>query len=326
MVKAWMRISIFVVVLTAIASLSSPAFSIDPDVNARLAPGADGQSVTLTTSVSIPSANSSSGTPGSNSASRVGPLRWSAQKTRYVDENSRFGIIVLQTVPCDPAQFVAPSGTYLTSLPANGTGTVYSGILSNRVTGVRVSTTIYCKAPRVPVTRPPASVSTPPTYGEIWNALYSTSFQNSARSSGAYVAPASPGLTGLPTNIWAQFPDGQTINRDVTLPNGYRLRATVRITQVQVLTTSPSGRRTTLVTLAPNGSGSIDGGSFENPAAVHVFSTVGNYQITTGVIWSGGNATLSGPGIGTISVPVGSIRLEINRAYVVNQLRPALTG
>lgn len=325
MVKAWMRISIFIVLITAIACFSSPAYSIDPDVNARLAPGADGQSVTLTTSVSIPSANSSSGTPGSNRASRVGPLRWSAQKTRYVDEDSRFGIIVLQSVQCDPAQFEPPTGTYLTSLPVTGAGTVYSGIISNRVTGARISTTIYCKAPRVPVTRPPANVSTPPTYGEIWNALYSTSFQNSARSSGAYIAPSSPGLTGLPTNIWAQFPDGQTIDRDVSLPNGYRIRATVRITQVQVLTTSPSGRRTTLVTLAPNGSGSIDGGSFENPAAAHKFSTAGNYLITTGVIWTGNTATLSGPDIGTISVPVGSIRLEINRSYVVNQLRPALT-
>ncbi len=311
-----MRISVFVGVAIVAVSLSSSAFSIDPELNATLAPGADGQSVSLSTSVRIPTAGSSSGDPANPTARRVGPLIWSSQ---YIPTPSA------TTPTCDPAQSIdsQPAGTVLG--PSSETGILTFGVLKNRSTGAVVRSALYCREPSMSATTPPSFIPAPPTYAQIWQAVYSQAFSDASRSSGAYVAPASPGLTGLPTNIWAQFPDGQSLTRDVTLANGYRLRATAQITQVGIMTTSPTGRQTTLVTMSPSSGGAIEGGSFENPAATHVFSTVGDYVISTAVTWSADNATLTGPGIGTLSVPIGSVRLEINRNYNVQQLRPGLT-
>lgn len=306
----------FVLGVIFILSVSTSAYSIDPDLNATLAPGADGQSVTLSTSVKIPTAGSNSGDPSSPTARRVGPLTWSSQ---YVPTAS-------VTIPsCDPEQSVdtQPAGAIVG--PSSETGILTYGVLKNRVTGVTVRSALYCREPSMPSTRTPSFIPSPPTYSQIWQAVYSQAFNDVSRSSGAYIAPASPGLTGLPTHIWAQFPDGQSLTRDVAFPNGYRLRATAKTTHVSIMVTSPKGRQSTLVSLSPASNGSIDGGSFENPAVIHTFSTVGNYVISTAVLWSAENASLSGPGIGTISVPLGSVRLEINRNYNVQQLRPGLT-
>ncbi len=167
-------------------------------------------------------------------------------------------------------------------------------------------------------------IPTPPTYADIWNAVFSEAFTDAAKSSGAYVAPAAPGLTGLPTKIWAQFPNGQSISRDVTI-NGYRIQATAVISEVHIAIVTPKGSRTTLVTLHPNDSSQISAGSFEHPNAQYVFRYSGTHVISTDIAWTADTATLSGPDIGTLSVPIGSVRLEINRDYPVEQMRPGLT-
>lgn len=320
-----MRISFIVVVVAASLFICSSAYGIDPDINSRLAPGADGQSVSLSTSVRIPGGHSSSQTPGSNNARRVGPLVWSAQQSTIGIEDSRGVITYSPIVACDPDVFVPQNDAQLNSVPLYGEGTVYVGTLANRATGAEISTYLYCKGPAVPVTRVPAGIPVPPTFANIWQAVYSDAFDDASTSSGAYVAPAAPGLTGLPTLVWAQFPNGQSITRDVDLPNGYHINATATIDEVSIMTTTPNGVQKTLAVLTPNATGIIDGGSFENPSATHIFRITGTHIITTAIIWNADLATLTGPGIGAIIVPIGSVRLELNRNYPVQELRPGLT-
>ena len=103
------------------------------------------------------------------------------------------------------------------------------------------------------------------------------------------------------------------------------MNASAYISQVSIFVRNEKGSTNNIANLASNGTGLISGGSFENPMTVYRFKTKGNYQISTGIIWTGRNATLSGPGFGPISIPLGSIRLEINRDYDVQELKPAIT-
>jgi len=320
--KARMLI-LFSGLLITFLSVSVSSYSVDPSVNAKLAPGADGKSVNLSTSIRIPSAHSTAGSSGSNPKS-VGPLVWRAEVARIGLEDSRGWITYVSRVACNPNTFVPVDRMRALLGQQSGSGVIYLGRMTNRTTGAVVRSTYYCKGPRVATTAFPRGVAVPPTYEQIWQAMYNQAFINSASSSGAYVAPASPGLTGLPTKIWSQFDGGQRIIRDVTFPGGYRLQASAYISEVTLSVVSGSSVKT-LASLRPEANGIIRGGSFENPHAQYVFRRVGDYVIRSGIIWTANNATLTGPNIAPISVPVGSVRLEINREYRVGELKPAIT-
>ena len=77
--------------------------------------------------------------------------------------------------------------------------------------------------------------------------------------------------------------------------------------------------------LHPNASGIIEESSYSNPVTVYNFRTKGLYKVSTGVIWTAQIATISAPGILAV-IPLGSVRIEINRDYLVNQIRSGLTG
>lgn len=312
--RAWMRFSIFVVLFSLLfGNSASFADELSPELNATFSPGADGRSVTLSTSVRIPTYGNSN-VAGTESAYSLSPLVWYRYYVPVPSTSSVNG--------CDPQTQSPPSSnTVLGS--ASDTGILVNGIYRNRTTGEIVYESYYCLEPGDSAV--PGFVPQVPTYAQIWNALYSKAFQDGSTSSGAYIAPASPGLTGLPTNIWAQFPDGQSISRNEPLPGGFRIRATATITEVSIFSTSPKGSIKSLANLSPNNSGKIEGGSFDDPAVIEIFSTKGKYQISTGIIWTANNAILSGPNIEPISVPLGSIRIEINREYEVHQLLPGLT-
>lgn len=314
-----MRISVFSLLLLTLFFHTSGAYSIDEELNATLAPGADGRSVYLSTSYRIPIAHSSGGSGGLNAA-RLSPIieKYSLPIAIFLDP-----FPIDRRVPCDPQSFVSTETLVVPVVgPAPGEGTVFIRSLTDRASGENISYTSHCLLPSQ--ARDPNVVS-PPTYAQIWNAVYTQAFNDSSISSGAYIAPKSPGLTGLPTNIWAQFPGGQSISRDVTVAGGFRIQATANISEVSISLAPQSGSQSTLVRLVPGLNGEINGGSFENPATVYKFRSTGSYVVSTGVIWSAENATLSGPGIGTIVVPLGSIRLEINRDYEVQELLPAIT-
>ena len=317
--KAWMRIFLLLLFLASALIPQAPAFSdeISPELEARFAPGSDGRSVYLSTSIRIPSSNSNSGSGTPGNSQTVGPLirRTSA-------------IYTFPTGDCDPTipsvlPLPVPTGLIQWGLPATGSGRLLFSTLVNRNTGEIIGASVFCEG--FPFVNGQSLIQPVPTYAQIWNAVYSEAFEDSSISSGAYIAPASPGLTGLPAIVWAQFPGGQTIERDVAVAGGYRIQATARISEVRIFATSPKGNQKTLARLSPNFSGNIDGGSFEDPAAITKFGTVGQYEISTGIIWTADSATLSGSNIGPISVPLGSIRIEINREYEVRQLRPAIT-
>lgn len=312
--KAWMRFLLlaFLVFGFSFSQTSVFADEISPELQATFAPGADGKSVNLSTSIRIPT--SGVGNVGSNSANRVGPLIWRWQIIPVPAES------VLAN-GCDP-NTQAPPNTDAKLGPQSSTGALTYGFYVDRNSGQISNQTYYCRETGSSLI--PNFIPQAPTYSQIWNAIYSQAFNDQSISSGAYIAPKSPGLTGLPTNIWIQFPSGQTISRDVTI-NGFRIIAQAKVTEVSILSRSPKGLQIQVARLTPSSSGFIDGGSFEKPAAITKFRSVGRYIITTGVIWTADNATLSGPGIATISVPLGSIRIEINREYDVQELIPAIT-
>lgn len=311
--RARMRISIFFIVVVSMFSPVS-VYSIDADLNSTFSPGADGRSVSLSNSIRI-SDIVGSRDEGHESAYQISPYVWGKDFVPVPSESAAAN-------GCDP-KTQAPSGTSAVLGQQSDTGVLVYGYYRSRSTGDLEYESYYCLQAGSPAI--PSFVPQVPTYAQIWNAIYSEAFNDSSKSSGAYIAPYSPGLTGLPSNIWAEFPSGQTISRDVALPGGFRVQATAEIDEVSIFLTSPKGNKKTLARLKPGASGTINGGSFENPATIHIFSTKGSYLISTGIIWTAHSATLSGPNIGTITVPLGSIRLEINREYEVGQLLPGVT-
>lgn len=303
-----MRIS-FLLGVIALA-IPANAFALDPDLNARLAPGADGQRVHLSTSVRIPQVGENQA-GGTTLNRKPGPLVL-----------VRYYIPTPAGSPCSPQNFVANNpGDYSYIGPDVQEGSMREEDLRNRITGEIVRSVVYCSDLNTPT---PSPISIPPSYEDIWQAVYSEAFLDSASASGAYIAPAAPGLTGLPTKVWANFEGGQTIVRDVVLPGGYRVQASAYIEDVVISTTTPQGRRTQIAQLH-NNPGNLAGGSFEQPAGEFVFRYKGVHVVSTEIIWTANSATLSGPDIGTITVALGSVRLEINRDYPVNELRPAIT-
>lgn len=302
-----MRISISLFIFVAVFSNATSSFGLDEELNASFAPGADGQHVSQSTSANLPSQHESeTSVPTVGVISKSSPIRLD----RIVFRESGAG--------SDP---IACINTVIDGIEYN-TGFRAVAVFVLISTGQEISQRQFCFNPNGnEITNP----TNPPTYAELWQEIYSQGFLDQAQSSGAYVAPKSPGLTGLPTNIWAQFPDGQTITRTASFPGGYTLNASAYISQVSIFVRNEKGSTNNIANLASNGTGLISGGSFENPMTVYRFKTKGNYQISTGIIWTGRNATLSGPGFGPISIPLGSIRLEINRDYDVQELKPAIT-
>lgn len=313
---AWMRILVFVFVSIFVFSPSS-LYAIEPDLNSTMAPGADNESVTTSESVKFPPAHSSIGSSPTGTGNRrnLTPLVWSfsylPSPVSSPDDSCDPSTVATQSNSIEPTPEVGP---------ALQGGVLRHEVLRNRNTGEIVRQAYACYIANVTGN----FISTPPSFEDIWRAIYQQAFNGSATSSGAFVAPRSPGLTGLPTNIWAQFPDGQELTRVVTFPGGYVLNASIFISEVSIFTRDDQGSTRTLATLNPNASGRIDGGSFEAPASVYRFRTTGIYEISTGIVWTGRNTTLSGPGISTISIPIGSVRLEINREYRVGELNSAI--
>lgn len=303
--KAWMLVF---TTLVASLSFSIPTYGIDEQLNARLAPGADGKSVHLSTSIRIPSAHDD----GVRGQHRVSPISFTRT---YLPSVSNPGSPV-----CNPAALADSYPEAVLGEPADG-APLTLGTYTNRATGEVVRRYLYCTQ----TANSGQPVPAPPTYNDIWQAVFSEAFTDAARSSGAYVAPASPGLTGLDTRVWAQFPGGQEIVRDVTVGGGYRVQARAYISEYSLFITSPSGQQRQLINLESQGT-LISAGSFEHPNATHIFRREGEHLITTAIVWNANNATLTGPLLTSpISVPIGAVRLEINRDYEVHELRPGLT-
>ena len=287
--------------------VADSSYAVDAGLNASFAPGADGKSVSQSTSVDFPEQfqdqNSEPVVGGAQSSS---PIRLDRITLRESNTSN-------DPVICNNA--VIDGQLYNSGIRA-------VAIYVSTTTGKEVDRRNFCFKPNGNELSNP---STPPTYAQMWQELYSKGFLDQAKSSGAFVAPKSPGLTGLPTNIWAQFPDGQVISRRANFKGGYVLNASAYISKVSIFIRKAGGSYTTISNLTSDGSGQINGGSFENPASIYKFRSKGNYEISTGVIWTGRNATLTGPGFGPVSIPLGSIRLEINRDYEVQELKPAIT-
>jgi hypothetical protein len=323
------RMLLFVLAVTCVLLFPASAFANEnPDFYARFRPGADGRSVNLSESLRAPMAQNASHS-GSSNPKRLSPIVYSADQFHLGVEDVRGNITSMQTLPCDPNTFPilhSPTTSQILSTPFVGDGVVYSGEKTNRVTGDVLESYLYCKDPNASTTQPPRGMAPAPTYFDIWNAVYTNAFDDVSQSSGVSVAPAAPGLVGLPTAMWSEFPNGQTISRDVVLPGGYRIQASAFVEEVEIYVTDSSGNDVTAETLRPDVHGHIDGGDFDHPAATYAFRKKGTYTITTGVVWTSNNATLSGPGIPTIVVPLGSLRLEISRDYPVNEMRSALVN
>lgn len=205
-------------------------------------------------------------------------------------------------------------------------GTIYEKTQFDRSSGNIIGEPVYdCVAPKEPSNTPPKGIAVPPTYGQIWQKVYDQTFIDQSANNGAYVTPVTTGVTGIPSKFWVQYAGGQNINRTV-LVNGFTIEAIAKITQVQLIVKSPKGKATTIATLNTNSStGKIDESSYSDPAATYKYKTAGDYVITTGVVWSA-QVEISGPGLpGRVTVPAGSLRVELNRNYRVNQIRAGLT-
>lgn len=324
---AWMRsiLTLAVAIIFLLFPTAGNAEPITPELNAQFRPGGDGQSVTLSSSVALPSAHGTIGTSPNVSPYVARPVLWQENVYSSFLSPPKIGhqvIDIFMTNRCDTSTFNTTKRTQI-----DGDGYVYYGYMRDRTTGEQVSEIrVYCKPIFALTNRPPEGIVLPPTYGDIWNSIYGDNFDDVSVNMGAYVAPSSPGLTQLPTHIWTQFPGGQEISRVVNFDGGYQLHATARISEVSIFAKTPKGTSKSIVHAYPDPSGRILGGSFEHPLAVYQFASKGLYTITTGIVWTADNVTLSGPDIGTISIALGDVRLQINREYEVEEIRPGLTG
>lgn len=260
-------------------------------------------------------------------ANKVGPYGWKSQKLSTLDLSGFPFIPALTFFPkCNPTTFQVSDSVVLNYIPdINDNGEIYLGSTSNRFTGETLDKKFYCKGPSTPASVIPKGIPKPPTYSQVWAAIYDQNFSAVSRNNAAYISPATPGLTGLPSKFWAKFPDGQSIYRKVTLPNGFSVESTARITSVEILLKTPKGKVTILKKITPDASGVIPESTYLDPAASFTFKSSGSYLITTGIIWTAQTAVVSGPGLPAITVPLGSLRIELNYPYQVNQLRAGLT-
>ncbi|MEI2834927.1 MAG: hypothetical protein V9G25_09160 [Acidimicrobiia bacterium] len=326
--SAGKQIFLLIVLLFSL-SFSSVAFAdIDPKIESHFAPGADGKSVSISTSINIGPGVHIKGNNSTN-PSKASPLIYVVAEAK-VDMVNEQNQTIEGRESCNPNTFNYADGiqdgeiviipkTEISTTP----GLIHSGLMYSRSTGEEIGDIMWCKSTTPGSPAPKYSI--PPTYAQIWNSVFNQNFIDSSSNSGVYIAPASPGVTGIPSKFWAQFPDGQAIQRNIVLPSGFTVKTTALVSSVQINLTSPKKNLKTLAMLHPNASGIIEESSYSNPVTVYNFRTKGLYKVSTGVIWTAQIATISAPGILAV-IPLGSVRIEINRDYLVNQIRSGLTG
>lgn len=193
----------------------------------------------------------------------------------------------------------------------------------NRYTKEVLRTAHECVIPTEDPKLPPKKYGPAPTYDDVWQGIYDVTFIDDAVNNGAFILPVGSGLTGIDSKFWMDFAGGQTIQRIVNI-NGYTIASTATITNVQIIAKSPKGKETVLGNYAPDGSGKIPASSYENPAAKYKFKSTGMYTITTAISWEA-NANIRIPSGIQILVPIGVLRIDVNRQYLVNELRAGLT-
>lgn len=313
-----------------LSNYSSSFANLDPTIEAKMAPGADGESIYISTSAKLPEASSEGDSEQGNIVtSRSSPVYRTTGLYRLNpngadDPRGQ----VRNSVPCNTQTFeitnlyiVPESGDY----SGNADGKIYAVSTIDRATGRVIEKLSFCKPDVMSANYLPVQLPPPPTYDQIWQAVFDQTFVDGSKSSGAFIAPASPGLTGLPSKFWAKFPNGQSLSRIIVLPNNYRVETTAQITNMQVLIKSPKGNMKLISDLKPDANGIIAESSYENPLVKYNFRSAGKYVISTAVIWTATTTYISGPGLIRTAIPLGSVRLEINRDYQVNQTRAVLS-
>lgn len=310
--------------------VSTSFADLDPTIEAKMAPGADGESIYISTSAKLPEisadAEDNAGVAVSSKSSPVYRTTGMYRLNPNGVDDPRGQIY--NAVPCNTQTFeitdlyiVPESGDY----SGSADGKIYAVWTINRATGRTIKKVSYCKPNVAPTNYLPPQLPPPPTFDQIWQAVFDQTFVDGSKSSGAFIAPASPGVTGIPSKFWAKFPNGQTLTRTILLPNNFSITTTAQITNMQVLMKSPKGQMKAIANLAPDSNGAISESSYENPITKFNFTSSGKYVITTAVIWSATTTNIVGPGLPSTEIPLGSVRLEINRDYQVNQIRAGLT-
>lgn len=297
------------------------------------------------------SSNTPSDTKDPVSPKKFGPVSWETSVVKvsrsiFTMPIQGSALLIGTTSGCDPATFekdFVKAGEFYQGTGGGGIidteairniingalkkGTIYEKRQYNRSTGELIGEPVYdCVPPKEPANTPPKGIAAPPTYEQIWQKVYDQTFIDQSVNNGAYVTPVTTGVTGIPSKFWVQFTGGQNIARTVSV-NGFTIVAEAKVTQVQLIVKSPKGNSKTIATLDANSvTGKIDETSFSNPAAIFKYKTAGNYVITTGIVWSA-NVRITGPGLlNGVDVPGGSLRVELDRNYQVNQIRAGLTS
>jgi hypothetical protein len=141
----------------------------------------------------------------------------------------------------------------------------------------------------------PPTPPQPPTVADAWNAAH-------LRTPNIRTDPATRGITGLETRIWAE---GPTQLRIAASAHGYTITGTATLHHYAI---------------------GIDGAP---PTATTrhyvVFETKGMHRITVAAVWRG-EAMITGPGI-TEPIhldDIGTATLRVTRTYVVNEVRSVL--
>lgn len=194
----------------------------------------------------------------------------------------------------------------------------------NRYTKEVLRTAHECVIPTEDPKLPPKKYGPAPTYDDVWQGIYDVTYVDDAVNNGAYILPVGSGLTGLDSKFWMDFAGGQTIQRTVTFPGGYIVDSIATITSVELFAKSPKGKQINLGSFTPDASGQIPASSYEQPAAKYNFKTTGLYTVTTAINWTA-IASITLPNSIRIDVPIGTLRIDVNRDYQVNQLRAGLT-
>jgi hypothetical protein len=184
----------------------------------------------------------------------------------------------------------------------------YSLIGRDRVTGAVVSREARCVEfpdPGNPGSRPPAPpLPSPPTIGEVWNAV-------SLPAPQMQTSPVDRGVTGLETWFWVQ----SDMERQVAVTiDGYTVTGTARVIGYEIDTGDGAPVR------------AATPGTEQDPAVHHTYDTEGTYQVSVATRWRA-EATMTAPGIATpITIDLGTAAIRTTRDYQVVEIRSQLTG
>ena len=184
--------------------------------------------------------------------------------------------------PVDPATGEVPARRYLQFIPAgNPAGTI--------------TATNWCPPADVPVPPPP------PTAAEIRGLA-------DAPAPEINLAPASRGVTGVPTRLWGADDAGFTVG-----PLSLRGWS---------ITGSATPTHWTWETGTGESLSSSTAGSSGSPAAIFTYETKGTYAVETSVAYTG-NFVVVGPYGVTINAAVGAITVSGSQSYDVVEVRAA---